>query len=93
MTGTIGIVFSFLWTWIKPILAILVANVTKDVLDLVYQIVVEMSQTDLTNSEKRKTAFEQISYYLQNRGVTIATSTLNLLIELAVAKMKSLTRP
>jgi len=82
------IVFSFIWTWIKPVLLVLITQVSKDVFKVAYDVVKAMSETDLTNKEKRDNAFEQISYYLTNEGKNITSSIINLVIELAVQKLK-----
>jgi hypothetical protein len=89
MTGTIGIVFSWLWVFIKPILTILLATVTKEVVEMIRDVVYEMSQTDLTNAEKRAVAFARIKEKLVLQGKELGDSTINLLIELVYKSIKN----
>ena len=89
MTGTIGIVFSWLWVFVKPILTILLATVTKEVVEMIRDVVYEMSQTDLTNAEKRAVAFARIKEKLVLQGKELGDSTINLLIELVYKSIKN----
>lgn len=88
MWNTVSIVMSYVWVFCKPIMVSLIAMMTKEALEIVYEVVVALSETDLTNEEKRKEAFTQIKYLLKQRGLELKDSIIYLLIELAVTRLK-----
>ena len=88
MTGTISVVFSFIWVVIKPVLIMLLSHITKEVLEIVMAVVIELSKTDFTNMEKRALAFTKIKGYLLAEGKELSDSIINLLIEICYQKLK-----
>lgn len=88
MWNTVSIIMSAVWVFCKPIMVSLISMMTKEALEIVYEVVVALSETDLTNEEKRKEAFCQIKYLLKQRGLELKDSIIYLLIELAVTRMK-----
>jgi len=53
------------------------------------RIVLKLAQTDFSDEEKRRQAFEYIKEEADARGRDISTSVINILIELAVQYMKN----
>jgi len=88
MWDSIKVFFTQVWTWLKPIVKTLISLVSAEILDLVLDVVRELAATDLTNSEKRDAAFERIKEMLKEEGKDLGDSLINLLIELAVQKIK-----
>ena len=88
MWDTFKLFFNAVWSWLKPIVLALLNFATKEILDSVLEIVKEMAGTDLSNSEKREAAFEKVKDLLVAEGKDLGDSMINLLIELAVQKMK-----
>jgi hypothetical protein len=56
--------------------------------DIAVQTVLSLADTDLSNEEKRKAAFSKIKNYAVTRGIEAKDSTINLLLEMAVASLK-----
>jgi len=56
--------------------------------DFAVKAVADLSTSDLSSDEKRKAAFNKIKAEAIAKGKTVADSTVNLLIELAVSKIK-----
>ena len=88
-SGTIGIVFSWLWVFVKPVLLMLLDTVTKETLELARNVVEDMSKTDFSNAEKRAVAFGRIKDMTVAAGKNVSDSTINLLIELAYKMLKA----
>jgi hypothetical protein len=55
------------------------------------QIVTKLASTDLSSAEKRAEAFKQIKAEAISQGKALSDSVINLIIELAVEKWKTLT--
>ena len=62
----------------------------KEVLDLALEVVMDLAKTDLSSSEKRDAAFDAIKEKLEAEGKVVGNSLINLSIELAVQRLKSL---
>ena len=56
--------------------------------DIALQIVTELSQTDMSNTDKRNAAFKKIKDYATLKGIEAKDSLINLTIELALQKIK-----
>jgi hypothetical protein len=56
--------------------------------DFAVATVVELSKTDLTSEAKRAEAFKKIKDEAAKRGKTLSDSLINILIELAVSRLK-----
>ena len=82
------IIFSSIWAFLKPVLIMLVQQASKEIMEMVLNTVQAMAATDLTNEEKRKEAFYQIKENLKAEGKELGSSMINLLIEIAVARLK-----
>ena len=80
MKGTIGIIFSWLWVFVKPVLLMLLDTVTKETLELAKGVVDELSRTDFSSIEKRALAFTRIKDLAAASGNDLKDSTVNLLI-------------
>jgi len=79
---------SGLWTFLKPVLLVLLDEVKDDLLKLALNTVKSLKITDLTSAEKREVAFETIKASALETGQKLSDSTINLLIEMAVKKLK-----
>ncbi len=71
------------------------ANAAKEVVKsafgkIVLAIVSELSLSNLTNGEKREAAFERIQAEALGRGLVVKSSLINLVIEMAVLRLKDL---
>ena len=80
--------FSKLWVILKPIVMMLIQHVSKEVMEMVIETVRALASTDLTNEEKRKKALYQIKENLKVEGKELGSSVINLLIEIAVQRLK-----
>lgn len=56
--------------------------------DFAVSTVLKLASTDLSSADKRKAAFDAIKAEAKAKGKTVADNTINLLIELAVSKIK-----
>lgn len=83
------IIFSGLWTFLKPVLIVLLNDVKDEVLEFALETVTELSAKNLTSWEKRDQAFELIKGKLEEEGKEVADSSVNLLLEMAVSKLKA----
>ena len=57
--------------------------------DFANKAVSELNVATITNEERRKQAFDKIKAYAIENGITARDSLINLLIELAVQKLKN----
>lgn len=78
-----------LFNALKPILLMILNLITKEAFDLVLEIVERVGALDLTNNEKREEALRVATILLKASGHNLKDSVVNLLIELAVSKLKS----
>ena len=85
---TLTIVWSGVWKLIKPVVKMLVTEVKDEAIETVLEIVAAVGTTDLSSKSKRDKAFELAKEKLQEGGKEIKDSTINLLVEMAVAKLK-----
>lgn len=90
MWDAIKLYMSKIWAIIKPTVMAFLSKAGKEVLEMAMEIVTELSVSDLASEEKRKAAFEQIKDKLEAEGKVVGTSLINLAIELAVQRLKSL---
>lgn len=81
--------FKLILSTLKPILLMIIQLITKEALELVLEVVKEVSTMDLTNSEKREQAYRLAKVRLSEAGHDLKDSVVNLLIELAVSKLKN----
>lgn len=81
---------SKMWTILKPSVMVWLTAIGQRVLELAVEIVTELARTQLTNAEKRESAFNFIKEKLESEGKEVRSSLINLAIEIAVTKMKSL---
>jgi len=89
MWDALKVFFTSVWKWLKPIVMAIISFASKEVLDAVLDVVRELAATDLANEEKRTLAFEKIKEMLKVQGKELGDSMINLLIELAVQKLKA----
>ena len=78
---------SFL-SFVKEVVNKLTQKLIVELKDFAYDAVREVNIKDLTNSEKRKEVFKKIKEEAITRGLEYKESAINLLIELAVQKLK-----
>ena len=88
MWEVIKLYMSKIWTILKPIVKILLTTLFQEVLNIAVGVVTDLASTDLSNSEKREAAFDQIKEKLAAEGKEVGSSLINLAIELAVQKLK-----
>lgn len=86
--STITIVMSNLWVFLKPVLLMILNNVTAELIEFVTETVTGLKDTDLSSEEKRIAAFEAVKVKLADDGDSLTDSVIYLLIEIAVNKMK-----
>lgn len=85
---TIKIIFSGVWKLIKPVVIMLVNDVKDEAIETAVMVVGTLAKSDLSSKTKRDKAFDSIKRELEKTGEEIKDSTVNLLIEVAVAKLK-----
>jgi hypothetical protein len=89
-------IFSWLWdkirsafvNFIKDAVNQLTQKLIVELKDFAIKTVIELASSDLSSAEKRKEAFKKIKEEAIARGLEWKDSAINLLIELAVAKLK-----
>lgn len=86
--STITIIMSGLWTFLKPVLLALLSEVKDELLELALNTVKGLKDADLTSAEKREAAFEAIKANALETGQELSDSTVNLLLEMAVKKLR-----
>jgi hypothetical protein len=89
MWESIKVFFNSVFAWLKPIVMAVISFASKEILDAALDVVKQLAMTDLTNEEKREAAFDQIKEMLKAEGKEVGSSMINLLIELAVQKLKA----
>lgn len=80
--------FNKVWKLIKPVVMMVIELITSEVFEMIVDVVRVMAATDLSSSDKRKEALITIKDNLKQDGIEMSSSILNLLLELAVQKMK-----
>lgn len=90
MWEAIKLYMSKIWAIIKPTVMAFLSQAGKQVLDLAMEIVTDLAKSDLSSDDKRKAAFDAIKTRLQEDGKVVGNSLINLAIELAVQRLKSL---
>ncbi len=58
--------------------------------DFANEVVKELSVENITNEDKRKEAYLKIQSYALNKGIAVKDSLVNLVIEMAVNRLKNL---
>ena len=86
---TVSIIMSGLWTFLKPVLLALLSEVKDELLELALDTVKGLKETDLTSTEKREAAFDAIKANALETGQELSDSTINLVLEMAVNKLKA----
>lgn len=81
---------TLLWTLLIKFLQVLVSKEIKAILPIVTKLVNEVDAEDISNAEKRKVVIERTLNELKESQIQVAGSILNLCVELAVAKLRSL---
>lgn len=89
MWGVFRLWTSKIWTIIKPSVMVWLTGVGQQLLDMALDIVKDLATTDLSNADKRDTAFDKIKDRLREEGKEVGDSLINLAIEIAVTKIKS----
>jgi hypothetical protein len=89
MFNSIGLFFTSLWPLIKPIVIVLVNMISGKIMETVIEIVQTLQSTGLTNEEKRNLAYYEIRDTLKENGQELSDSMINLLLEMAVQKLKT----
>jgi hypothetical protein len=90
MWDAIKLYMSKIWTIIKPTVMAFLSQAGKQVLDIAMEIVTDLAKSDLSSDDKRKAAFDAIKDKLEAEGKVVGNSLINLAIELAVQRLKSL---
>jgi hypothetical protein len=88
MWTTIAVLMSGVWKLLKPVLIMIAKEIKEESIELALEIVEELSNTDLSSEQKRLQAFNTIKIELQDSGEELADASINLLVELAVSKIK-----
>jgi hypothetical protein len=89
-------IFKWLWekisnafiAFVKEAVDKLTQKLIAELKDYAVEVVTELASTDLTNAQKRKEAFDKLVAEAKEKGLEYKDSAINLLIELAVAKLK-----
>jgi hypothetical protein len=88
------------WKWLKSLWSSIFADFIKEVFteaktkiiaalkDVAIKAVTELSVSDLTSDAKRKEAFKRIASYAKSKGIAAGDSLINLVLEMAVSKVK-----
>lgn len=76
------------WAFLKEAIPVAKAMILAELKDVAINTVTELSKTDLTNEEKRKSAFLKIKEYALKEGVSAKDSLINFLVELSVQYRK-----
>jgi Holliday junction resolvasome RuvABC DNA-binding subunit len=76
------------FSFVKEAVEKLTQKLIVELKDFASDLISELSLKDLTNTEKRNAAFKAIKEEAIKRGLGYRDSSINLLIELAVAKLK-----
>lgn len=79
---------SKVWAVLKPSVMVWLTALGQELLALALEIVTELASTDLSNSEKREAAFDEIKDRLGDKAEEVGSSLINLAIEIAVQKLK-----
>lgn len=88
MFTTFKLIFSTIFIYLKPVLLLLLQEVTEEVLELVDDVVETLSHTDLSSSDKRRLAFDSIKERLSAAGKELSNNMIYTLIELAYTRLK-----
>lgn len=80
---------SKVWEILRPSVMVWLTSLGQRVLDLAMEVVTELAETDLSSAEKREAAFNKIKEKLVEEGKEVKNSLINLAIEIAVNKLKS----
>jgi hypothetical protein len=88
MWTTIAVLMSGVWKLLKPVLIMIAKEIKEESIELALEIVEELSNTDLSSEQKRLQAFNTIKIELQDSGEELADASINLLVELAVSKLR-----
>jgi hypothetical protein len=88
MWTTIAVLMSGVWKLLKPVLIMIAKEIKEESIELALEIVEELAKSDLSSEEKRLQAFNTIKIELQDSGEELADASINLLVELAVSKIK-----
>jgi hypothetical protein len=80
--------FSSVWGFLKPLITMFLTKAGLVLMELAEYYVKNLTYSDLTNDEKRKTAFSLIKKDLEAKGFELAESFINAAIEAAVVKLK-----
>jgi len=75
--------------WIIPIVKSQFASSLEKLLPIALVVVAELAVSSLTGSQKKEEAFKRLEEEAKKEGITAGTSILNLVIEMAVAKLRS----
>lgn len=81
---------SKVWEILRPSVMVWLTSLGQRVLSIAMEVVTELQNTDLASEEKREAAFNQIKEKLVQEGKEVKNSLINLAIEIAVNKLKSL---
>ena len=88
MWTTVTLLMSGVWKLLKPVLIMIAKEIKEESIELALEVVEELAKSDLSSEEKRLQAFNTIKIELQDSGEELADASINLLVELAVSKIK-----
>ena len=83
---------SYVWNFIKAAIKKEQERFIEEYYEFAEKVVKELEPTNMTGEEKRRAAFEAIKREVVKRGELVISYLINLLIELAVSKLKNLKR-
>lgn len=90
MWAKIKMLFGKLWDFIGPTVTVLSQTAVQEFLPIALDAVRATAQYVTDNDEvKRKAAYEKIEQAVKDKGKSLSTSVINLLIEMAVQKLKA----
>ncbi len=89
MWEKVKFIMSQLWEFLKPFIKILMSEFGQALADAAMKAVLFASSQDMSNSDKRDTAFKMIMEDLKTKGISVSSSVIYTAIEVAVQKLKA----
>lgn len=78
--------------FLLPFIKILLTQSGKILAEVALEVVTNCNDLDIQNDEKRQVAFQKIFEILSSKGIELGKSVINTAIEMAVLKLKSLSK-
>jgi hypothetical protein len=80
---------SKIWEFLLPIIKLFLTNIGPVIAEIALSAVSTYALSDMTNDEKRQSAFNEIATQLSKKGIEVASSVIYTSVELALQKYKS----